>query len=160
MERITVNRSSQHNALQQRFGTGARAQRTDPKSTGFGRLLIVIYAVFSLSAGVRSLYQLGTEFSLAPVAIVLSTISAAIYVVATVALTKTGPGWHRIAWIAVWIEMVGVLAVGILSKVAPSLFEKASVWSDFGAGYGYVPLVLPVVGLVWLWRTRPARASG
>jgi hypothetical protein len=29
------------------------------------------------------------------------------------------------------------------------------VWSDFGSGYGWLPLVLPFVGLAWLWRTRP-----
>lgn len=155
-----MSKSTEHNALQQRFGHRVRKQRTDPKSSGFGRLIIVIYGVFSLSAGVRSLYQLGTEFSEAPLAIILSTISAVIYVIATVALIRTGPGWHRIAWIAVWIEMIGVLAVGLLSVVSPELFPKASVWSHFGAGYGYVPLVLPVIGLTWLWRTRPTRANG
>ncbi|GAA2118576.1 hypothetical protein [Kocuria atrinae] len=155
-----MNKSTEHNALQQRFGHRVRKQRTDAKSSGFGRLIIVVYGVFSLSAGVRSVYQLGTEFSQAPLAIILSTISAVIYVVATIALTKTGPGWHRIAWIAVWIEMIGVLAVGLLSVVSPELFPKASVWSHFGAGYGYVPLVLPIIGLIWLWRTRPTRVNG
>jgi hypothetical protein len=28
------------------------------------------------------------------------------------------------------------------------------VWSGFGAGYGYVPLVLPFLGLWWLWHGR------
>lgn len=154
-----MNRSNEHNTLQKRFGAKARNQRTDAKSTGFGRLIIVVYGVFSLSAGVRSLYQLGTEFSAAPFAIILSTISAAIYVIATVALIRTGPRWHRIAWIAVWIEMIGVLAVGLLSVLAPQLFPMASVWSHFGAGYGYVPLVLPMIGLIWLWRTRPTRVN-
>ncbi|MBD2762623.1 hypothetical protein IEE91_09070 [Kocuria sp. cx-455] len=155
-----MSKPTEHNALQQRFGHRARTQRTDAKSSGFGRVIIVIYGVFSLSAGVRSLYQLGTEFSLAPFAIILSTISAAIYVIATVALSKSGPGWHRIAWLAVWTEMIGVLAVGLLSVMAPGLFPKASVWSHFGAGYGYVPLVLPVIGLIWLWRTRPNHSNG
>lgn len=155
-----MSKPTEHNTLQQRFGNRVRKQRADAKSSGFGRLVIVIYGVFSLSAGVRSVYQLGTEFSEAPFAIILSTISAAIYVVATVALSRTGPGWHRIAWIAVWTEMIGVLAVGLLSVVAPELFPKASVWSHFGAGYGFVPLVLPVIGLIWLWRTRPNRLNG
>ena len=26
------------------------------------------------------------------------------------------------------------------------------MWSSFGAGYGYVPLVLPVAGLWWVLR--------
>jgi hypothetical protein len=24
------------------------------------------------------------------------------------------------------------------------------VWSDFGIGYGFVPVVLPILGLLWL----------
>ncbi|GEC99622.1 hypothetical protein KVA01_17770 [Kocuria varians] len=150
---------SSHSTLQKRFGCSMRTRRTDRKSSGFGRVLIVVYGVFSLSAGVRSLYQLVTEFSVAPVAILLSTLSAAIYVLATVALTKTGAGWHRVATWAVAAELVGVLGVGLLSLAEPQLFPKASVWSNFGAGYGYVPLVLPVVGLVWLRLTRPSRGE-
>ena len=157
---MPVSKQTEHNALQQRFGHRVRKQPRDAKSSGFGRFIIVIYGVFSLSAGVRSVYQLGTEFAAAPFAIILSTISAVIYVIATVALSRTGPGWHRIAWIAVWIEMIGVLAVGLLSVMAPELFPKASVWSHFGAGYGYVPLVLPMIGLSWLWRTRPNHSNG
>ncbi|MGK4218082.1 hypothetical protein [Kocuria marina] len=146
--------------LQNRFGRSGPRAGSDRKNSGFGRLLIVVYAVFSLSAGVRSLYQLATEFSVAPLAIVLSTISAAIYVLATIALAKSGPGWHKVATVAVVVELVGVLGVGLLSVLEPQLFPKASVWSHFGAGYGYVPLVLPIVGLVWLWLTRPSRRSG
>ena len=154
-----MDRETSHSTLQQRFGRRAGARRHDRKSTGFGRVLIVVYWVFSLSAGVRSLYQLATEFSLAPLAILLSTFSAAVYVVATIALSRSGASWHRVATAAVLVELVGVLGVGLLSVLHPELFPKASVWSDFGAGYGYIPLVLPVVGLAWLWVTRPSRAE-
>ena len=154
-----MDRETSHSTLQQRFGRRAGARRHDRKSTGFGRVLIVVYWVFSLSAGVRSLYQLATEFSLAPLAILLSTFSAAVYVVATIALSRSGSRWHRVATAAVLVELVGVLGVGLLSVLQPELFRKASVWSDFGAGYGYIPLVLPVVGLAWLWVTRPSRAE-
>jgi hypothetical protein len=37
--------------------------------------------------------------------------------------------------------------------VAPEDFPKATVWSGYGSGYGFVPLVLPLVGLWWLRRT-------
>ena len=154
-----MDRESSHSTLQQRFGRRTGGRRHDRKSSGFGRVLIVVYWVFSLSAGVRSLYQLATEFSLAPLAILLSTLSAAIYVVATVALSRNGAGWHRGATVAVLVELVGVLGVGLLSVVHDDWFPKASVWSGFGAGYGYIPLVLPVVGLAWLWLTRPSRAE-
>ena len=55
---------------------------------------------------------------------------------------------------SVVFELLGVLAVGTLSFVAPELFDHASVWSGFGSGYGYLPLVLPVLGLLWIRKTN------
>ena len=71
---------------------------------------------------------------------------------ATVALVKGGDRWRRIATVAISVELVGVLVVGLVSYLVPSLFPDKTVWSHFGSGYGYVPLVLPVVGLWWLRR--------
>lgn len=127
------------------------------KNTGFGRLLIVIYWVFSLSAGARALYQLIRKFDEAPLSISLSAVSALIYVVATIFLAKRDAVSWNIALVALIVELLGVLGVGVFSYVRPDLFEIASVWSHFGSGYGYVPLVLPMVGLWWLWRTRPQK---
>lgn len=141
--------------LQQRFGPRTAAVRADRKSSGFGRLIVVVYGVFSLSAGVRSLYQIVTDFGAAPLPYLLSAFSAAVYVLATVALARPGAGWHRVATAAVLVELLGVLGVGVLSVLVPGLFPEASVWSEFGRGYGYIPLVLPVVGLAWLRRSRP-----
>ncbi|MGX5358953.1 hypothetical protein [Kocuria sp. KH4] len=141
--------------LQQRFGPRAGGVRADRKSSGLGRLVVVVYAVFSLSAGVRSLYQILTDFGAAPLPYLLSALAAAVYVLATVALARPGARWYRVAVAAVLVELCGVLGVGLLSVLAPGLFPEASVWSHFGEGYGYVPLVLPLAGLAWLWRSRP-----
>ena len=46
--------------------------------------------------------------------------------------------------------ILGVLVVGTLSYVDRAAFPDKTVWSHFGSGYGYVPLVLPVIGLLWL----------
>ena len=119
---------------------------------GVGRLLIAVYAVFALSATARAGYQLFREFDQAPVAYTLSLVSALTYILVTVALTKKGDRWARIARITVWFELFGVIAVGIASFALPGLFNHPSVWSGFGIGYGFLPLALPVLGLVWLSR--------
>jgi cytochrome bd-type quinol oxidase subunit 2 len=121
-------------------------------STGFGRVLAIVYAVFAVSASARAGVQILRNFSEAPVAYALSAAAAAVYVVATVALARDA---RRVATAAVLIELVGVLLIGVLSVVDPELFPRDTVWSNFGRGYGFVPLVLPVVGLWWLWHTRP-----
>ncbi|MFE5338519.1 hypothetical protein ACFQ8E_21595 [Isoptericola sp. NPDC056573] len=124
-------------------------------ATGFGRLLVTVYGILAFAAIGRSSYELATKFSEAPVAYSLSTLSAVVYVLATVALAKGGPRWRVVAWVTVGFEAVGVLAVGTASVASPDVFGETTVWSGFGQGYGYVPLVLPFVGLWWLWRTGP-----
>jgi hypothetical protein len=108
--------------------------------------------VFALSASVRAGYQLVTKFSEAPLAYLLSALAAAIYVVATVALARGGETARRVALVACSIELIGVLTVGALSYAQPADFPDATVWSHFGQGYGFIPVVLPVLGLIWLVR--------
>ncbi|TFI27055.1 hypothetical protein E4A41_13015, partial [Micrococcus endophyticus] len=60
---------------------------------------------------------------------------------------------------AVLVELIGVVGVGLWTVLDPGLFAEETVWSRFGAGYGYVPLVLPVVGLAWLLAHRPSRPT-
>lgn len=118
---------------------------------GPGRLLIAVYGVFALSATARATFQLITKFEEAPLAYSLSAISAIVYVVATLALAK-GDRWRTLAYVTVGFELLGVLAVGLLSLLLPELFAHPSVWSLFGAGYAFIPLVLPILGLIWLRR--------
>jgi len=122
---------------------------------GFGRVLIVIYALFAIAATARSAVQLSTQFSQAPVAYALSAMAAVIYIVATIALARGEGVSRRVATVAIAIELAGVLIVGTLSLILPTAFPHASVWSGFGSGYGFIPLILPIVGLWWLRRTRP-----
>ncbi len=121
---------------------------------GPGRLLVAVYAVFALAATARSAVQIATDFDAAPVAYLLSAGAALVYVLATVGLARSTRGSRRVAAVAIGIELVGVLAVGTLTVLDEELFPDQTVWSGYGAGYGFVPLVLPVLGLAWLWRTR------
>ena len=124
-----------------------------PTATGPGRVLIAVYAVFALSATARAAVQLVTKFHEAPLAYLLSAFSGVVYILATVGLARTGPAARRLAWTAVGIELVGVLVVGSLSVFDSRAFPRSTVWSGYGAGYGWVPLVLPLLGLLWLYRT-------
>lgn len=119
-----------------------------PKSLGVGRVLIAVYAVFAISASARAMYQLLRKFDEAPLAYSLSAAAALIYILATVALAKSK--LQKLAIITIAFELLGVVAVGILSYTHPELFAHPSVWSKFGQGYGYVPLALPILGLLWL----------
>jgi uncharacterized membrane protein len=132
--------------------TTARDART---GSGPGRLLVAVYAVLALSATARALVQLFTKGDEAPIAYGLSLLAGIVYVVATVALARSGPRARQVAWLTIGTE----LAVGAVSLADPALFPDDTVWSRFGQGYGFVPLVLPVLGLLWLWRSGRQPAS-
>ncbi|MFC6713254.1 hypothetical protein [Branchiibius cervicis] len=127
-------------------------------SQGFGRILIAVYGLLALAATGRSVLQLTTQFHKAPLAYVLSAVAAVIYIVATVALVRGDRTSVRVARVTITIELIGVLAVGLWSYLDTAAFPDKTVWSHFGQGYGYLPLVLPVVGLWWLARTASAGA--
>lgn len=135
---------------------GSTGSRSGDTSRGFGRLLVFVYGIFALAATGRSSLQLATKAADAPLAYTLSAFAAVIYVVATYALAT---GRRRLALVAVGIELAGVLSVGLASLLLPQDFKDATVWSDFGAGYGLVPLVLPFAGLWWLLRGSRGDAS-
>jgi hypothetical protein len=124
-------------------------------ATGLGRALVATYAVFALAATARSAVQLLTHASEAPLAYALSAVAAVVYILATLGLAEVGPRPRALAWGAVGFELVGVLTVGTLTVLDPELFPDATVWSAYGQGYGYLPLVLPFLGIAWLLRTRP-----
>jgi hypothetical protein len=117
---------------------------------GPGRVLVAVYGVFALAAGARAAVQLAVQFDEAPLAYLLSAVAAVVYLAATVGLARGGRGGRRTAVLACTVELVGVLVVGTLSLVDPAAFPDDTVWSGYGRGYGFIPLVLPVLGLLWL----------
>lgn len=119
-------------------------------ATGPGRVLVAVYAVFAVAATGRSLVQLGTDASRAPLAYSLSLLAAVLYLVATTCLLLGTERARRVALVAVTVEAIGVVAVGALSYAATELFPDRTVWSHFGQGYGFLPLLLPALGLWWL----------
>ncbi|MDO3702272.1 hypothetical protein Q3W71_11350 [Micromonospora sp. C28SCA-DRY-2] len=132
----------------------ARTATRNRTNTGPGRLLIAVYLLFAIAATSRAGLQIATKFGEAPVAYLLSALAALVYIVAAVGLARAGAAGRRLALACCSVELVGVVGVGVLSLVDPELFPDETVWSQFGSGYGYIPLVLPVLGLLWLWRTR------
>jgi cytochrome bd-type quinol oxidase subunit 2 len=131
---------------------GSTVRKTN---SGAGRVLVAVYGIFALAATARASVQLLTKFEKAPLAYLLSALAGVIYIVATITLARGTRASRRLALIAILIELVGVVSVGTLSVLNPEAFPRATVWSSYGIGYGFVPLALPILGLAWLWHTRP-----
>ena len=130
---------------------------TRTRMTGIGRVLVIVYAVMALAATGRSFVQIVQRFDEAPLSYSLSAVAAVVYILATLALVLSNRrGWYTVAWIAIVFELAGVLIVGTLSLIYPDLFQHETVWSLYGRGYLFIPLVLPAFGLWWLRTHRPA----
>jgi hypothetical protein len=123
-------------------------------ASGPGRVLIAVYGIFALSATARAGVQIAGRFGEAPVPYLLSALAGVVYILATIGLAGSGPGARRLAWASVGFELAGVLVVGTLTALGAGGFPDDTVWSDFGRGYGFIPLVLPLVGLWWLRHTN------
>jgi len=130
--------------------------------SGVGRVLVAVYAILALAALGRSIFQIIDRFEQAPVAFLLSLLAGVVYVVVTIALAAR---LRTLAWVTISFELIGVLVVGTITMLAPDLLghhanapfgTTATVWSTYGAGYLFIPLVLPILGLVWLARGRRA----
>ncbi len=132
------------------------ANNGSSRAVGVGRVLIAVYAILALAATARSFVQIVGKFDVAPIAYLLSGLAGIVYILATVALLRKGNTWYRIAWVTIIFEFVGVLLVGTVSVFDPVLFPADTVWSYFGRGYLFIPLVLPILGMLWLYRLRPA----
>lgn len=140
-----------HDTRAEEPGTGAATGRIN---TGPGKLLVTLYGIFTVGAASRSIVQLTTRYDEAPLAYVLSAVAAAVYAFITLSLVKGGERARKAALVCCCVELLGVLTVGTWTLAEPSAFPDATVWSDYGMGYLFIPVVLPVTGLLWL---RPSR---
>jgi hypothetical protein len=121
---------------------------------GVSTLIVALYGVLAFAATGRASYELIAKFDKAPLAYSLSALSALVYIVATVALAKNTAGSRRIALATVIFELAGVLLVGSLSIFQSSIFPSSTVWSWYGISYGWFPLIMPIVGLIWLRKQK------
>lgn len=134
-------------------------QQSTGRQAGLGRIIIAVYGIFAISSTARAGYQILTKFDEAPLAYALSAVAAVVYIIATIALASHRSGSWRLSLTAILVELAGVVIVGILSFALPQDFAHPAVWSHFGQGYGYIPLVLPLIGLWWLFRHREPAAA-
>ena len=119
-------------------------------TSGPGTLLVWFYGVMVVGAVSRSAYQIATEFDRAPLAYSLSAVAGVVYGFITYTLVRGGETARRVAVVCCAAELVGVLTVGTWTLVEPSAFPDATVWSDFGMGYVFIPVLLPLSAVYWL----------
>ncbi|MDX3692827.1 hypothetical protein PV726_21260 [Streptomyces europaeiscabiei] len=127
--------------------------------SGPGMLLVWLYGVMVVGAVSRSAVQISTEFEHAPLAYSLSATAGVVYGFITYSLVRGGEFARRAARICCAVELAGVLAVGTWTLVEPSAFPDKTVWSDYGIGYLFIPVILPITALYWLRKSAPRQGE-
>ncbi|MEU5889474.1 hypothetical protein ABZ835_21930 [Streptomyces sp. NPDC047461] len=122
--------------------------------SGPGTLLVWLYGVMVVGAVSRSIYQIATEFDRAPLAYSLSALAGLVYGFITYTLVRGGETARKAALVCCAAELVGVLTVGTWTLLDPSAFPDTTVWSDYGMGYIFIPVLLPLSAIYWLRKAR------
>jgi hypothetical protein len=124
-------------------------------------VLAFFYGLWAFSALGRSSYEYLLKnprpANLVPAH--LSTFVGLLYIFIIVGLRRRSPRawWVTLALLSV--ELAGVLIVGTLDVVWRA-FPYATVWSQYGRGYFFMPLLLPFVGLAYMLRQETRAAYG
>ncbi|MGW4164835.1 hypothetical protein [Streptomyces sp. NPDC004788] len=135
---------------------GTEGRRAGRLVSGPGMVVVWLYGVMSVGAVSRSIYQIATDFDRAPLAYSLSAVAAVVYAFITYTLVRGGETARKAALVCCAAELAGVLTVGTWTLVEPSAFPDATVWSDYGYGYVFIPVLLPLTGIWWLRKARAA----
>ncbi|AHH99536.1 hypothetical protein [Kutzneria albida] len=127
------------------------------RGVGPAQLILAGYTLFVVAASARCAVQLITHPARAPLAYALSGVAALVYTIGLILLSRSNrnPDQPRTpALVCCGVELLGVAAVGSWTVLDPAAFPDATVWSRFGSGYGFVPVLLPVLTGWWLSRER------
>lgn len=117
---------------------------------GWGRLLVAVFAVFGvvvLAPAVGALAR--AEDGAGPAS--LDVLSALGYLVLAACVAHNGRRVRMVGWVALATEAVGLVTVSLLGP------ETATAWSGWGSAWGYLPVVLPLVGAAQMWLNDPRR---
>lgn len=121
--------------------------------------LVFFYGLWAVAAISRALYQYAVRRppDLTPTHI--SLFVGALYVLIILGMRRRSPAAWRATLALLAVELLGVLVVGAVDVVWRP-FPYTTVWSGFGAGYLYMPLLLPAAGIWWMLRPATRAAYG
>lgn len=124
---------------------------------GWGRLVFILFwvaGVLTVGVGVWKLVMATSQ----PIGERLVTLLAGLlYVAAAVGLTHNGRRMRVVAWGSIAVSFAGPIILGLMGIGEPLYADVWSPWADFGRQVWYTSLVIPVIGVVWLWWSNPRR---
>lgn len=137
--------------------TAHRLQDDRGAAHGLGRLIVAAFWVAGVLTVGAAIWELFSEHTL-PIGPKLNTLFAGlIYLAAALGLTHNGRRMRMVAWTATSVALGGPIIMGLAGLGSSAQGSLWSPWVHFGQETWFVSLVLPIIGLAWLWWSNPRR---
>ena len=136
---------------------GVDAVDTRPPALGLGRLVMAVYWLFGLWVSAVAVIDLFhySEGPLGPV--ILAVIAGVVYLLAAIGLTHNGRRMRILGWVCVAASLISPLILAVAGLGFPELGAARSAWTDLGADFHYLPLLVSCLGMIWMWWSNPRR---
>ena len=124
---------------------------------GWGRLLVVVFAVFGLAVLAPAAVALVRTPTAAPVVGSINVAVGLLHVLAAVCVAHNGRRMRMIGWMSLTALLTGAVLFGLLTWTGTAPGLEVSVWADGGRQLCYLPLLLPLMAAGWMWLSNPRR---
>lgn len=128
-----------------------------PRALGLGRLVMVAFwgvGLWLTGAALADLFTHG-EGPRGPE--ILALVAGVVYLLAALALTHNGRRMRIIGWACIGATIAAPILFAVAGVGLPQLAEPRSAWTGFGSDFFYLPLLVSVIGCVWMWYSNPRR---
>ena len=123
---------------------------------GWGRLLVVVFAVFGLAVLAPAAVALVRTPTAAPVVGSIN-VAVGLLILLAVCVAHNGRRMRLIGWMSLSALLTGAALIGVLTWTDAAEGLEASVWADGGRQLCYLPLLLPLMAAGWMWLSNPRR---
>lgn len=124
---------------------------------GWGRLLVVVFAVFGLVVLAPAAVALVRTPTAAPVVGSINVAVGLLFILLAVCVAHNGRRMRLIGWMSLSALLTGAALIGVLTWTDAAEGLEASVWADGGRQLCYLPLLLPLMAAGWMWLSNPRR---
>ena len=124
---------------------------------GWGRLLVVVFAVFGLAVLAPAAVALVRTPTAAPVVGSINVAVGLLFILLAVCVAHNGRRMRLIGWMSLSALLTGAVIIGVLTWTDAAEGLEASVWADGGRQLCYLPLLLPLMAAGWMWLSNPRR---
>ena len=64
---------------------------------------------------------------------------------------------RMVGWVTISLSIAIPIILWVASLGLDELNSARSAWTGLGADFYFLPLIVSIIGLIWMWRSNPRR---